>query len=542
MPKIGIDLYNISSDPEDLRAALTQLRQDFDSHNHDGSSAKSFETLLLETLRARAISIKKASYSDTTGGIWMGIAGNTAELNIGDSTYYLKWNGTTVEIAGSITGSSINIPSASAPKFSVTAAGAMTAKSYSLIKQYTAGESLTAGHLGCIKNTTAQWGDDNTFNRDTTAVMSRCTYVNSAFADTNYSSTSLPFLGIYDDLGNHCYLYGKIDLSSNPPGLPAWYEVDEVKLRMYVVFTCTGKTVSLYRVTQDWGEDTITWNNVPTNDALVWATSQVCSGDDIPGDKATSGNLSASGVIEFDITHLYRLWSLYVASGGAAGLVNNGFVIKTDGAASSGYAQMGGRTRTGGGTGNQAPYMSIIVTKDNPGSGNTIVSCDGKIYQASNSNYQRVKNIIGVIGQSVSLDATVDIYSLANGSLIPSSVLSVSTGINYYLNNTDGTIGTLTNDIIRSNEWNPKIGVGSSEGLIVDFKNSPLFIRSQVYPGTGILPPSNATMVVIINNATSTQNILYKDRVQAANLGSWASGTAGLLTSTADYVIYWYKQ
>ena len=102
MARLGIDLYNISSEPEDLQNALSELRSDFDSHTHDGSSGRSFETLLLDTLRARTISIKKGAYDDSTGGLWEGIDSGVLKMNIGDATNYLKWSGSALTIVGTI--------------------------------------------------------------------------------------------------------------------------------------------------------------------------------------------------------------------------------------------------------------------------------------------------------------------------------------------------------------------------------------------------------------------------------------------------------
>lgn len=101
--KKNISLYNIASDSESLRSSLEELRSDYDSHNHDGSSSKHFETLILETLRARDISIRKNTFSDTTAGLWMGLSDNVMKLSLGDSTNYLLWTGTALSIVGSIT-------------------------------------------------------------------------------------------------------------------------------------------------------------------------------------------------------------------------------------------------------------------------------------------------------------------------------------------------------------------------------------------------------------------------------------------------------
>lgn len=54
MARENIDLYNIGDSPEDLQEAILTLRQDFDSHNHDGINSKSFQTLITETIIGRS--------------------------------------------------------------------------------------------------------------------------------------------------------------------------------------------------------------------------------------------------------------------------------------------------------------------------------------------------------------------------------------------------------------------------------------------------------------------------------------------------------
>lgn len=104
-----LDLYKIGSTPEELQAALIALRQEFDSHQHDGSSSRAFETLKANTLAAQTILIRKTSFTDTVSGLWAGIIANIVKLNLGDATNFLKWTGTALQIAGDITGGSLNI-------------------------------------------------------------------------------------------------------------------------------------------------------------------------------------------------------------------------------------------------------------------------------------------------------------------------------------------------------------------------------------------------------------------------------------------------
>lgn len=89
----------IKEDNKSLQAALSLLRQDFDAHNHDGTSSKTFQTLLAETLSARALSIRKTSYSDNSAGLWSGVVGGLAKFFLGNATDNFKFNGTSLNIA-----------------------------------------------------------------------------------------------------------------------------------------------------------------------------------------------------------------------------------------------------------------------------------------------------------------------------------------------------------------------------------------------------------------------------------------------------------
>lgn len=102
-----IDIYKIGNTPEELQAAIIQLRQDFDAHNHDGTSSRNFETISVETVSARTILIKKTSFTDSSSGIWMGLVGNVMKLKLGTASAYLEWTGTALNIVGSISGSTI---------------------------------------------------------------------------------------------------------------------------------------------------------------------------------------------------------------------------------------------------------------------------------------------------------------------------------------------------------------------------------------------------------------------------------------------------
>lgn len=69
-----IDPYNIGITNEELQAALSTLRGEFDNHNHDGTSSRSFQTLMALTLVAQNIYIYSGTMKSPNiiGGIITG--------------------------------------------------------------------------------------------------------------------------------------------------------------------------------------------------------------------------------------------------------------------------------------------------------------------------------------------------------------------------------------------------------------------------------------------------------------------------------------
>src|SRR5690606_11592501 len=44
--------------------------------------------------------IGKTSYADASGGVWMGLEGTDAKMNIGNADSYMQWDGQTLKISG----------------------------------------------------------------------------------------------------------------------------------------------------------------------------------------------------------------------------------------------------------------------------------------------------------------------------------------------------------------------------------------------------------------------------------------------------------
>ena len=93
------NILSVGEDLPSLRAALIKLHQDYDAHTHDGASSKSFKTIQADTFSSQVMLVRKTSYSDIANGIWYGLSDNLLKLNLGNSTDYLKWTGSSLEVA-----------------------------------------------------------------------------------------------------------------------------------------------------------------------------------------------------------------------------------------------------------------------------------------------------------------------------------------------------------------------------------------------------------------------------------------------------------
>lgn len=108
MTRVGENLYEVGTTPEELQSAIIDLRAEFESHIHDGASSKSFETITADTVSAHTMLIRKTAYADGAAGIWMGIDDKDGlmKLNLGNATQYLLWTGTALTISGAINATS----------------------------------------------------------------------------------------------------------------------------------------------------------------------------------------------------------------------------------------------------------------------------------------------------------------------------------------------------------------------------------------------------------------------------------------------------
>ena len=111
-----LDLYNkaATGDMDSILQIVKQLSDDFYNHIHDGNTSQLLQRLRVGSLTAQtsviaseSLAVVKSSYADTTAGIWAGLSGGVAKINIGNATYYVKWDGTNIEVKGNISGSTI---------------------------------------------------------------------------------------------------------------------------------------------------------------------------------------------------------------------------------------------------------------------------------------------------------------------------------------------------------------------------------------------------------------------------------------------------
>lgn len=95
------EIDNTAGIPE-LVKAVQQLQSAMAQHNHDGFNSQAFQSILLTALSARAIGIRKASFTDAASGFWVGLDGDTVKFALGDGTVAnsITWDGSRLLIKG----------------------------------------------------------------------------------------------------------------------------------------------------------------------------------------------------------------------------------------------------------------------------------------------------------------------------------------------------------------------------------------------------------------------------------------------------------
>jgi hypothetical protein len=113
---MGLDPFDIDSDPVSLHNAILDLRGDFEAHIHDGTNSKQLENIIAYTIQARAsltaqeivlasggsIHLGQTSYNLGTG-FWLGDVSGTPKVSVGVSGGNgFTWDGTTFSITGNL--------------------------------------------------------------------------------------------------------------------------------------------------------------------------------------------------------------------------------------------------------------------------------------------------------------------------------------------------------------------------------------------------------------------------------------------------------
>ncbi|WP_427338457.1 DNRLRE domain-containing protein [Caloranaerobacter sp. DY30410] len=133
-------------------------------------------------------------------------------------------------------------------------------------------------------------------------------YIAEYYPDTNFANSVALFVGQFASAGDDYRSLIKFDLNQLEPTST----ISSAKLKLYVYttnLTSSPTQVSIYRLIEDFDEQTVTWNTKPAYDAAVVAVD------------ATTITSGYTGWVTFDITSLVQDWH----SGAKA---NNGLLIR----------------------------------------------------------------------------------------------------------------------------------------------------------------------------------------------------------------------
>ena len=270
-----------------------------------------------------------------------------------------------------------------------------------IIDEFIAGEDITKEDALCLGQVL-----DTTFQTDRTV---KDAYISEENADTNYGDVSNLYLNYVDD--HHKYVYIKSNIIQS--GDPKLY--DKVYLRVYCS-TVGGGEIRLYRVTSDWEEDEITWNNQPTVDETKYWSSVVLS----------------AGWNDIDITELYCLW--------VSGLVTNHGVKATYYSAGDGETILKAREYVA-----NAPAIKIHGLYDME-----------KVFKVTDSSIFEYYSFIGFAEETKVSGQTIKVNV---GEYV--ALTGLTAGLNYYLTNTAGNISGSTSGL--SNYFKVGFAISSTE-------------------------------------------------------------------------------
>ncbi len=298
----------------------------------------------------------------------------------------------------------------------------ITGTTIKAIENFTAGESITAGNVVCIKSDNANY------------VASAATYADERFAATNYGTATIMRAG--DVNSSASFSYVQFDES----GFPDAQHILKAELHIKVDDSFgDAQTLDIYRVAASWDESTLTWNDKPA------VTSDVNE----PG-----GYIAKSGVLAYtdyytDITELVRNWKLAVytnyglrISGSAS--VNDWCDIATEDHATA------------------ASRVSLRIYATN--------TSDEKIYQTDSDDYNLCRNVLGIATTTVATDATCTVQTMGKNDDVAASGI----GDIYYIS---PTAGDITNDVVNQTRLIRVGTVTTTNELLIEKDNANIFIE-----------------------------------------------------------------
>ncbi len=424
----GIDLYNIGETTSEVRSALIALREDFDSHIHDGTNSQSFRNLTAESISSLgSLSVRKSNYTDDTGGFWVGLSSNISKLYLGNATNYLKWDGTTLTMSGTLNAATgtLGAITIGTNAWHVDSSGNMWwgnyatyATAYNSIDTNTASslESLllhsyegvkydfTVGENISTKNTLRVGYDtalEHTYASDTSDDNSlQICNANGLIINVKYTAQPVRYSSVesikkinlkFVKSGDPKTPFVKVGIQADSGGSPSGTFLADSGY----VDIGTGDGIKTFTLTSPY---------TTTTNTTYWHVLEIQEDGGAPGQYVVGGGVNNSGTvsIRYDGSGTYSLT----------------YLMKTKNSDASSWTD-GGLTRN-------LYFVSTI--------GETV----GRLYKADATSQANVDHYIGLSLEDKSAGSTLQ--KIATEKLYPYT--SLTAGAVYYLSDTPGAIGT----------------------------------------------------------------------------------------------------
>lgn len=482
-----------------------------------------------------SLSLGKTSYSSTTAGFWMGDDGGTYKINFGNSTNYLHWTGSALNVAGSI---NILNPTTAFNGDSLNASQLGNDLNWdNTLTKLTSGVSLTAG--GITLGTASYLRSGKTSYSSTTAgffigAESGTPKVNIGDASSYFKWTgsalqiagsvviSNPATFVNNDSLDLSYLQGTLSADKVLVGTNTLtYEISE---KNNVTRSTTAPTVHLS--TGDIWIDTDDGDKPYTYNGSIWVRAySILSGGDLINGSVTTDKITATSLSAISAT----LGSVIVGTSSTAGYLQSyDYVASTSGwKIAKGLAEFNGATLYGG-------SLSI-------GSGNNILKADANGLYLGNATFAsapfRVSMAGALIATTAKLGTSLDYWSIQNSTM---------------------TAVSNSNDVII-NHGKTDFGQDATAGFILGYDASALKSKFEIgSTATGLLKYDGSLSLTggtitggTVQTATSGQRVLisgankdiriFSASTEIVQVGLLGTGSYGLrakaVTSEPAYVV-----